>query len=57
MDTNHFDCNVLSVCWVAGQLGLRSSRPLSQVGPRSTGPESTRPSVFSECLQYGLGFA
>ena len=34
---------------VAGQLGLKSSRPLSQVGPGSTRPESTRPGDFSEC--------
>ena len=33
---------------VAGQLGLKSSRPLSQVGPGSTLPESTRSGVFSE---------
>ena len=33
---------------VAGQLGLKSSRPLSQVGPGSTRPESTRPGVSSE---------
>ena len=33
---------------VAGQLGLKSSRPLSQVGPGSTWPESTGPGVFSE---------
>ena len=31
---------------VAGQLGLKSSRPLSQVGPGSTRPVSTRPGVF-----------
>ena len=31
---------------VAGQLGLKSSLPLSQVGPGSTRPESTRPGVF-----------
>ena len=36
------------VASVAGQLGLKSSRPLSQVGPGSTRPESTRPGVFSE---------
>ena len=46
---------------VAGQLGLKSSRPLSQVGPGST-----RPCVFSErsvtymypymYIIYGLGF-
>ena len=35
---------------VAGQLGLKSSRPLSQVGPVSTRPESTRPDV-SQSLQ------
>ena len=35
---------------VAGQLGLKSSRPLSQLGPGSTRHESTRPGVFSECL-------
>ena len=43
---------------VAGQLGLKSSRPLSQLGPGSTRPESTRPSVFSErsvtYMVYGL---
>ena len=43
---------------VAGQLGLRSSRPLSQFGPGSTRPESTRPVVFSErsvtYMVYGL---
>ena len=33
---------------VAGQLGLKSSRPLSQVRPGSTQPQSTRPGVFSE---------
>ena len=33
---------------VAGQLGPKSSRPLSQLGPGSTRPESTRPGVFSE---------
>ena len=48
--------------WVAGQLGLKSSRPLSQVGPGSTRPESTRPGIFSErsvtfmYMIYGLGF-
>ena len=53
---------------VAGQLGLKSSRPLSQVGPGSTRPESTRHGVFSECsvtymymydmyMIFGLGFA
>ena len=31
--------------WVAGQLGLKSTRPLSQLGPGST-----RPGVFSERL-------
>ena len=51
----------------ADQLGLKSSRPLSQVGPGSTRPESTRPGVFSErsvtymymytCMMYGLRFA
>ena len=35
---------------VAGQLGLKSSRPLSQLGPGSTWPESTRPGVFSDVL-------
>ena len=46
---------VLTLCiWetpklvVAGQLGLKSSRPLSQVGHESTRPESTRPGVFLE---------
>ena len=34
---------------LAGQLSLMSSRPLSQLGPGSTQPESTRPGVFSEC--------
>ena len=33
---------------VAGQLGLKSSRPLSQLGPGSTRPGSTRPGIFSE---------
>ena len=33
---------------VAGQLGLKSSQTLSQLGPGSTRPESTRPGVFSE---------
>ena len=33
---------------VAGQLGLKSTRPLSQLGPGSTQPESSRPGVFSE---------
>ena len=45
---------------VACQVGLKSSRPLSQVGPGST-----RPGVFSEhsvtfmsmYMIYGLGFA
>ena len=47
---------------VAGQLGLKSGQPLSQVGPRSTLPEPTRPGVFSErsvtymYMIYGLGF-
>ena len=47
---------------VAGQLGLKSSRPLSQVGPGSTRPESTRPGVFSErsvtfmYMIYDFGF-
>ena len=36
-----------------GQLGLKSSRPLSQLGPGSTRPESTRPGVFSDMV-YGL---
>ena len=31
---------------VAGQLGLKTSRPLSQVGSGSTRPESTQPGVF-----------
>ena len=35
---------------VAGQLGLKSRRPLSQLGPMSTQPESNRPGVFSERL-------
>ena len=39
---------------VSGQLGLKSSRPLSQLGPGSTRPESTRPGVFSEHSQLGL---
>ena len=30
------------------QLGLKSSLSLSQLGPGSTRPESTRPGVFSE---------
>ena len=38
----------LVILMVAGQLGLKSSRPLSQVGPGSTRPESTQPGVFSE---------
>ena len=44
------------------QLGLKSSRPLSQVGPGSTWPESCRLGVFSErsdtymYMIYGLGF-
>ena len=37
---------------VAGQLGLESSRPLSQVGPGSTRPESTRPVYFQNV--YGI---
>ena len=37
---------------VAGQLGLKSSRPLSQVGPGSTRPESTRPGVFFRAFSY-----
>ena len=32
---------------VAGQVGLKSSRPVSQVGLGSTRPESTRPGVDS----------
>ena len=32
---------------VAGQLGLKSSRPASQVGLGSTQPESTRPGIYS----------
>ena len=32
---------------VAGQLGLKSSRPVSQVGLGSTRPGSTRPGVDS----------
>ena len=43
--TRHRRCAGLSV---AGQLGPKSSRPLSQLGPGSTRPESTRPEVFSE---------
>ena len=43
---------------VAGQLGLKSSRPLSRLGPGSTRPESTWPGVFSEhsatYMIYGL---
>ena len=41
---------------VAGQLGLKSNRPVSQLGPGSTRPESTRPGVFSErsVTVYGL---
>ena len=59
--------NVLEILeLVSGQLGLKSSRPLSQVGPGSTRPESTGPDVFSErsvtyitymYTIYGLGFA
>ena len=47
---------------VAGQLGLKSSRPLSQVSPGPTQSESTRPGVFLEhsvtymYMIYGLGF-
>ena len=43
---------------VAGQLGLKSCRPLSRLVPGSTRPESTWPSVFSEhsatYMTYGL---
>ena len=50
---------------VAGQHGLKLSRPLSQVGPGSTRPESTGPCIFSErsvtyvymYMIYGLGSA
>ena len=42
---------------VAGQLCLKSSRPLSQLGPGSTWPESTRPAVFSFYQNvYGICF-
>ena len=47
---------------VAGQLGLKSSRPLSQVSPGPTQSESTQPGVFLEhsvtymYMIYGLGF-
>ena len=47
---------------VAVQLGLKSSRPLSQVGPGSTRPESTQLGVFSErsvtfmYMIYDFGF-
>ena len=42
---------------VAGQLGLKSSRPLSQLGPGSTRPGSTGPGVFSErSVRYGKLF-
>ena len=41
------------ILMVAGQV-----RPLSQVGPGSTRPESTRPGVFSDMYMiYSLGFA
>ena len=35
------------ILMVASQLSLKSSQPMSQVGPGSTRPESTRPGVFS----------
>ena len=41
---------------VAGQLGLKSSRPLSQLGPGSTRPESTRPGVFLDRIWYMFCF-
>ena len=41
---------------VAGQLGLKSSRPLSQLSPGSTRSESTRPGVFSERIWYMFCF-
>ena len=34
-------------CTVAGQVGLKSSRPLSQLGPGSMRPESTLPGVLT----------
>ena len=51
--------SIAPVQTVAGQLGLKSSRPLSQVGPGST-----RPGAFSErsvtymymYMIYALGF-
>ena len=69
VQANHMNPLCIGNCRrVAGQLGLKSSRPLSQVGPGSTPPESTRPCVFSEysvtymypymyiIYIYGLGF-
>ena len=41
---------------VEGQLGLKSSWPLSQRGPGSIRPESTRPGVFSEHIWYMFCF-
>ena len=39
---------LISLRKVAGQLGLKSSWPLSQLGPGSRRPESTLPGVFLE---------
>ena len=41
---------------VAGQLGRRSSWPLSQLGPGSTQPESILPGVFTYILNHVYGF-
>ena len=53
---NVLRCHDMLHVVVAGQLGLKSSRPLSQLGPGSTPPESARPSVFSEHIWYMFCF-